>query len=156
MSDGAGIIEAIGEGVSKWQVGDKVMSLFFPNWHDGIPNLEKTSSISGETTDGFATEYSVQSEQSLTSSPRGYSYAQAATLPCAALTAWRGLVVEGNIKAGDSVLVEGTGGMSIFALQMAKAAFRMRALSGDGGFFRALRKSFCRLAWGEKPGQQHP
>jgi NADPH:quinone reductase-like Zn-dependent oxidoreductase len=122
MSDGAGIIEAIGEGVSKWQVGDKVMSLFFPNWHDGIPNLEKTSSISGETTDGFATEYSVQSEQSLTSIPRGYSYAQAATLPCAALTAWRGLVVEGNIKAGDSVLVEGTGGMSIFALQMAKAA----------------------------------
>ena len=122
MSDGAGVIEAVGEGVSRWQVGDQVMSLFFPNWLDGVPTLDRTSAISGETADGFAATHSVQSEQSLTSIPKGYSFAEAATLPCAALTAWRALVVEGNIKAGDSVLVEGTGGMSIFALQMAKAA----------------------------------
>lgn len=122
MSDGAGEIAAVGEGVTEWQEGDKVMSLFFPNWIDGNATIPKMMSIAGETVDGFATEYSLQSAQSLTRIPNGYSFAEAATLPCAALTAWRGLVVEGQLKAGDTVLVEGTGGMSIFALQIAKAA----------------------------------
>lgn len=122
MSDGAGEIDALGDGVSNWQVGDKVMSLFFPNWFDGAASLATTSKISGESAPGFATQSSCVSAQSLTAMPAAYSYAQAATLSCAALTAWRALVVEGNIKAGDKVLVEGTGGMSIFALQFAKAA----------------------------------
>lgn len=122
MSDGAGQIDAVGDGVSHWQVGDKVMSLFFPNWLDGAATLAATSKISGESAPGFATMSSCVSAQSLTLMPAGYSYAQASTLSCAALTAWRALVVEGNIKAGDKVLVEGTGGMSIFALQFAKAA----------------------------------
>lgn len=122
MSDGAGEIAAVGEGVTKWHVGDKVMSLFFPNWLVGEASAEVTSLVSGETAPGFATESSVVNSDALTRMPRGYSYAQAATLPCAALTAWRALVVEGKLKAGDRVLVEGTGGMSIFALQIAKAA----------------------------------
>ncbi|MEM6319069.1 MAG: NAD(P)-dependent alcohol dehydrogenase [Bacteroidota bacterium] len=122
MSDGAGEIMAVGEGVHDWKVGDKVMSLFFPNWLDGRPNLPKTMFVNGETVDGFITEQSCLPATAVTKMPDGYTYAEAATLPCAAATAWRGLMVEGNLKAGQSVLIEGTGGMSIFALQFAKAA----------------------------------
>ncbi len=122
MSDGAGVIDAVGEGVKQWQVGDNVMSLFFPNWIDGDASANFTSAISGENIDGYAQEYSCLSQTSLTTIPEGYSFAEAATLPCAAVTAWRGLVEEGGLKAGDSVLVEGSGGVSIFALQIAKAA----------------------------------
>lgn len=122
MSDGAGVIDAVGENVTQWQTGDKVMSLFFPEWIDGEPSAATTSTIAGENTDGFAQEYSCVSQQSLTTIPDEYSFAQAASLPCAALTAWRGLIVEGGLKAGDKVLVEGSGGVSIFALQLAKAA----------------------------------
>ena len=122
MSDGAGEVIALGEGVSQWQIGDKVMPLFFPNWLAGDASFATTKAISGESSPGFALEMSSVNAQSLTRMPAGYSYAEAATLPCAALTAWRALEVEGNIKPGDRVLVEGTGGMSIFALQLAKAA----------------------------------
>jgi len=122
MSDGAGQVVALGEGVSRWQEGDRVMSLFFPNWIDGRPTAAKTKAISGETVDGYLSEFSLVAEDALTRMPDDYSYAGAATLPCAAVTAWRALVVEGNIKMGDKVLIEGSGGMSIFALQFAKAA----------------------------------
>ena len=122
MSDGAGEVLAVGERVKQWKTGDKVMSLFFPNWVEGPPSLDKTRYISGETVDGFIAEQSCVHAASLTTIPEGYSYAEAATLPCAALTAWRGLVVEGKMKMGDSVLIEGTGGVSIFALQLAQAA----------------------------------
>lgn len=122
MSDGAGEIIAIGEGVKDWQVGDKVMSLFFQNWIEGKPTLPKTMFVNGETIDGFITQQSCVPSSSVTAIPNDYSYAEAATLPCAAATAWRALMVEGGLQAGDSVLVQGTGGMSIFALQFAKAA----------------------------------
>lgn len=122
MSDGAGEIIGLGEGVTGWEIGDKVMSLFFPNWIEGTPTLAKTKAISGESVDGFILEKSCVTASSLTKIPNNYSYAEAATLPCAALTAWRGLVTEGNIKPGDTVLIEGTGGMSIFGLQIAKMA----------------------------------
>ncbi len=125
MSDGAGEIVALGEDVQQWKTGDKVMSLFFPQWIDGKPSIHKTIGISGESVNGYITEYSAISADSLTKIPDNYTYAEAATLPCAALTAWRGLVEEGQIKAGDTVLIEGTGGMSIFALQIAKAAGAM-------------------------------
>jgi NADPH:quinone reductase-like Zn-dependent oxidoreductase len=122
MSDGAGEIVAVGEGVSDWAVGDKVMSMFFPNWIEGKPTLAKTSFISGETADGFMVEQSCVAASAITAIPEGYSYAEAATLPCAATTAWRGLMVEGGLQAGETVLIEGTGGMSIFGLQLALAA----------------------------------
>lgn len=122
MSDGAGEIIALGQGVQQWQVGDRVMSLFFPKWLAGAATYAATKAISGESAPGYAVELSAVSAESITRIPTDYSYAEAATLPCAALTAWRALVVEGNIKAGDRVLVEGSGGMSIFALQIAKAA----------------------------------
>ena len=122
MSDGAGEIIALGEGVYDWKVGDKVMSLFFQNWLDGRPTLKKMILVNGETIDGFITEQSCVPASSVTAIPEGYTYAEAATLPCAAATAWRGLMVEGNLKAGESVLIQGSGGMSIAALQFAKAA----------------------------------
>jgi NADPH:quinone reductase-like Zn-dependent oxidoreductase len=122
MSDGAGEIIGLGEGVTGWEIGDKVMSLFFPNWIEGTPTLAKTKAISGESVDGYILEKSCVTASSLTKIPNNYSYAEAATLPCAALTAWRGLVTEGNIKPGDTVLIEGTGGMSIFGLQIARMA----------------------------------
>ncbi len=122
MSDGAGEIDAVGEGVDHFKVGDKVMSLFFPNWLSGEPSLKTTSDISGETVDGYASQVSCVNAKALTSMPENYSFAEAATLPCAALTAWRALVPAGNIKAGDTVLIQGSGGMSIFGLQFAKAA----------------------------------
>lgn len=122
MSDGAGEVVAVGEGVEQWTTGDRVMSLFFPHWLAGLPSPENTQTISGETTNGFASEYSCLAATSLTRIPKGYSFAEAATLPCAALTAWRGLFVEGKLQAGQKVLVEGTGGMSIFGLQLARAA----------------------------------
>lgn len=122
MSDGAGEVIEVGEGVSKWKAGDKVMALFFPNWKEGTPTLNKTRFISGETVDGYMVEQSCLSAEAVTAIPKGYSYAEAATLPCAGLTAWRALVTEGKLKAGDTVLIEGTGGMSIFGLQIALAA----------------------------------
>ena len=122
MSDGAGEIISVGEGVKNWKSGDKVMSMFFPNWVDGKPTMNKTRAISGESVNGFMAEESCVSAAAVTRIPTGYTYAEAATLPCAALTAWRGLMVEGNLQAGDKVLIEGTGGMSIFALQLAKIA----------------------------------
>lgn len=122
MSDGAGEILAVGAEVKQWQTGDKVMGMFFPNWIEGKPTVPKVKAISGETVDGFLVEESCVSADAVTAIPEGYTFAEAATIPCAALTAWRGLVVEGNIKAGDTVLIEGTGGMSIFALQIAQAA----------------------------------
>lgn len=121
ISDGAGEVVEVGSGVTAWKRGDRVLSLFFPDWQDGPPTAETTRRLGGDSTDGCAVEYSVVDPATLTPMPRGYSYAEAATLPCAALTAWRALVEIGRIKAGDTVLVEGTGGVSIFALQFAKA-----------------------------------
>ncbi|MEZ4984176.1 MAG: NAD(P)-dependent alcohol dehydrogenase [Saprospiraceae bacterium] len=122
MSDGAGEVVAVGADVHEWKVGDAVMSLFFPNWLEGRATFMKMMAISGETIDGYATEVSNILATAVTAIPNGYSLAEAATLPCAALTAWRALVVEGRIQPGDTVLIQGTGGMSIFALQIALSA----------------------------------
>ncbi len=122
MSDGAGEIIAVGSDVGDWSVGDRVMSLFFPGWHDGAPGFRKIVGVSGETMDGYITEESCLPAASVTRIPTGYSYAEAATLPCAALTAWNGLMHATQTKMGDKVLIEGTGGMSIFGLQFALAA----------------------------------
>ncbi len=120
MSDAAGVVEAVGPGVTEFSAGDHVVSLFFPYWHDGVPPHGNFSHVPGDGIDGYAREYVVTPAAWFTHAPKGYSHAEAATLPCAALTAWRALVVEGRLKAGDSVLILGTGGVAIFALQFAK------------------------------------
>lgn len=121
MSDGAGVVEAVGEGVEDFAPGDHVVSTFFPHWLDGPPAVGDFATVPGDGVDGYARECVVAPAQAFTRAPAGYSHAQAATLTTAGLTAWRALVVEGGLKAGDTVLVQGTGGVSIFALQFAKA-----------------------------------
>ena len=122
MSDGAGEVLAVGQNVNEWKVGDKVMSMFFPFSTEGKPSLMKMMAVMGETVDGCMVEKACLPATAVTAIPRGYSYAEAATLPCAGLTAWRALMVEGGLQAGDTVLIEGSGGMSVLALQLAKAA----------------------------------
>jgi NADPH:quinone reductase-like Zn-dependent oxidoreductase len=122
MSDGAGEVAAVGEGVTAFKVGDQVLSTFFPNWSAGGPTLERLVGVPGDHADGFAAEYVAMPATAFTRLPKGWSLTEAATLPCAALTAWRALMVEARIRPGDVVLTQGTGGVSIFALQLAKAA----------------------------------
>jgi NADPH:quinone reductase-like Zn-dependent oxidoreductase len=121
MSDGAGEVVAVGEGVTKWKAGDKVISLFFPNWQSGQVEAAGFASVPGDGADGFGCELYAGPETAFTRMPKGWTFDEAATLPCAALTAWRGMYVETKTKPGDWVLVQGTGGVSIFALQFAKA-----------------------------------
>ncbi len=121
-SDGAGVVSAIGDGVTRVKVGDHVAPLFFQNWFAGDPTPQGLGAALGGTLDGVLQQKVVLSEHGVTRVPAGYTDEEAATLPCAALTAWRGLVIEGKVKSGDMVVVQGTGGVSIFALQFAKAA----------------------------------
>jgi len=120
MADGAGVVEAIGQGVTEFAVGDHVVSCFFPQWLDGPPTVGDFATVPGDGVDGYAREIVVRPASWFTHSPRGFSHAESATLTTAGLTAWRALVVDGGLKAGDTVLVLGTGGVSIFALQFAK------------------------------------
>jgi NADPH:quinone reductase-like Zn-dependent oxidoreductase len=122
FSDGTGEIVEVGEGVSKWSVGDRVCSTVIAGWIDGGASAETAkTAIGAGGYEGVLSEYRVFSESSLVSVPNHLSFEEAATLPCAAVTAWNALVVSGNIKAGDTVLTLGTGGVSIFAIQIAKA-----------------------------------
>jgi NADPH:quinone reductase-like Zn-dependent oxidoreductase len=121
MSDGAGVVEAVAEGVTEFKAGDHVVSCFFPGWLEGPPTVSDFSTTPGDGVDGYAREAVVRPATWFTRAPEGYSHAEAATLTTAGLTAWRALVVNGGLKAGDVVLVLGTGGVSIFALQLAKA-----------------------------------
>lgn len=121
MSDGAGEVVAVGEGVTRWKTGDRVISLFFPNWQSGQVEAAGFASVPGDGADGFGCELYAGPETAFTRMPKGWTFDEAATLPCAALTAWRGMYVETRTKPGDWVLVQGTGGVSIFALQFAKA-----------------------------------
>ncbi|MBO0344875.1 NAD(P)-dependent alcohol dehydrogenase [Roseibium sp. CAU 1637] len=121
LSDGAGVVEAVGAGVSDFAVGDHVVSCFFPDWQTGGPVTDNFSRTPGDGIDGYARETVVVPTTWVTPAPQGYSHAEAASLTTAGLTAWRALVVDGGLKAGDTVLALGTGGVSIFALQLAKA-----------------------------------
>lgn len=122
MSDGAGLVEAVGDGVEQFKAGDLVTSIFFPDWNDGSIPPNGFKRVPGDGIDGYACEAVVTPEHWFTHVPKGYTAAEAATLTCAGLTAWRALFVDNAIKPGDTVLVQGSGGVSVFALQFAKAA----------------------------------
>jgi NADPH:quinone reductase-like Zn-dependent oxidoreductase len=122
LSDGAGEVSAVGDGVTRFRVGDRVVSAFMPGWVEGPPTDAKVRSALGGDIDGVLAEEVVLPEAGLLPIPAHLSFEEAATLPCAAVTAWNALLETGGIRPGDSVLVQGTGGVSIFALQFARLA----------------------------------
>lgn len=119
FSDGAGEVLAVGEGVEKFEAGDRVAGIFMQEWAGGEVTPDAAASAMGGAVDGMLSEQVVLEEHGLVHIPDHLSYEEAATLPCAAVTAWNALVDKGGLKAGDTVLALGTGGVSIFALQFA-------------------------------------
>ncbi|HYV04575.1 MAG TPA: NAD(P)-dependent alcohol dehydrogenase [Blastocatellia bacterium] len=122
VSDGAGEVVEVGEGVTRVKVGDRVVANFSQKWLGGEPARAKLGASLGGPLDGMLAEYRSLNEEGLVHVPSHLSNEEAATLPCAAVTAWNSLIKLGGLVAGETVLVQGTGGVSIFALQFAKLA----------------------------------
>lgn len=121
LSDGAGEVVEVGANVTQFQVGDRVASCFFRDWERGVPTESDFWTALGGGIDGTLAERVVMPERAWVHAPKHLNHAEAATLPCAAVTAWQALTA-GGLTAGQSVLALGTGGVSVFALQFAKAA----------------------------------
>jgi Alcohol dehydrogenase GroES-like domain len=139
LSDGAGEVVEIGTGVSRVKIGDRVAGCFFQRWIGGPPAADTHTSALGGSIDGMLREYAVLEEDGVVKLPTHLSFEEGATLPCAAVTAWHALAEHGRIVAGQTVLVQGTGGVSIFAV--APGPTMIRTL-GDVGF-----KDFPDKAW---------
>ena len=122
LSDGAGEVAAVGSAVKRFKVGDRVAGCFFQGWLSGRLTAEMHRTALGGSVDGVLAEQVRFREEGLVRFPRNYSFEEGATLPCAAVTAWQALVVRGGFVPGETVLLLGTGGVSIVALQLAKAA----------------------------------
>jgi NADPH:quinone reductase-like Zn-dependent oxidoreductase len=122
LSDGAGEVSALGPEVSRFKPGDRVAAIFFQSWLTGKPDARSISTALGGSIDGMLSQYVVLHEDGLVRIPDYLSFEEAATLPCAAVTAWNGLFTRGNLQPDEIVLLEGTGGVSIFGLQFAVAA----------------------------------
>lgn len=140
LSDGAGEVVDVGPDVSSYHAGDRVVCTYWEGWHTGsMAERPTTSKQKGGEVDGTALEYVVYDEAEVLPIPRSLSFEQAACLPCAGVTAWHALVYEGHIKAGDTVLVMGSGGVSVFGLQIAKmSGARVIATSGDDAKLQRL------------------
>lgn len=121
-SDGAGEVVEVGANVTRFRAGDRVIGAFFPDWHDGAPEPTKVARALGGSADGVLAEEVVMDERAWAAMPAHLDFAEAATIPCAAVTAWHALFGLDPLKPGDSVLLLGTGGVSTWALQLAKAA----------------------------------
>src|SRR5713226_8001333 len=119
VSDGAGWVVAVGSDVTRAKVGDRVADVLFPHWIDG-PWAQEYSAQIGGSLDGMLTEYAVLSEEGVVHIPDHLSFEEAAALPCAGVTAWNALTGARPLQAGDTVLTQGSGGVSLFALQLAK------------------------------------
>jgi NADPH:quinone reductase-like Zn-dependent oxidoreductase len=120
LSDGAGSVAEVGQGVTRVKQGDRVVAIFAQQWLEGKLTEAKARSALGGGGPGMLAEYVVLHEDGVVAVPEHLSDEEAATLPCAAVTAWHALITEGHLQPGDSVLVQGTGGVSLFALQFAK------------------------------------
>jgi len=119
-SDGVGEVMAVGEGATEFAAGDRVAPIFAQGWISGEPTLSKLRSTLGGPLDGTLAELMVVRASGVVRAPESLSDVEVAALPCAAVTAWSALVTQGSVKSGDTVLVQGTGGVSIFALQFAR------------------------------------
>ncbi len=122
LSDGAGEVIAVGANVTRFKVGDRVAGIFFEDWIDGAPSAASIGTARGGNAGGMLSEVVVTDAEGLVAIPAHLSFEEAATLPCAGVTAWVGLFKRGQLAAGDFVLLEGTGGVSVFGLQLAAAA----------------------------------
>jgi NADPH:quinone reductase-like Zn-dependent oxidoreductase len=122
ISDGAGEVVSVGAEVTDWKPGDRVVIPFFPAWLDGELTAAKSASAFGGDVDGLLREFATVRADALLPIPAHLSFEQAATLPCAAVTAWNGLFVSGNLQPGQTLLLQGTGGVSLFGLQFGKLA----------------------------------
>ena len=122
LSDGAGEVIGVGPGVTRFEVGDRVAGIFFASWVDGRPSARTNASARGGAIDGMLSEMIVSHEDGLVEIPEHLSFIEAATLPCAGVTAWNALFKHGGLVEDDFVLLEGTGGVSIFGLQFSVAA----------------------------------
>ena len=122
FSDGAGEVTAVGNGMTRVSIGDRVCPMFFQSWFDGRPSASNRRLALGGTRPGVLQELIVLDAEGVSRIPDHLTFEEAATLPCAALTAWRALFEEARIRPGQTILVQGTGGVSIFALQFAKLA----------------------------------
>lgn len=120
MTDGAGEVVAVGPGVTDYCVGDRVMGAFHPGWLDGPPTPQGKAEVPGDSCDGWLQQYRVAAVSGLVATPGHLTDVEAATLPCAGVTAWNALL-EANIGPGDVVVTQGTGGVSLFAVQFAHA-----------------------------------
>ena len=165
FSDGAGEIAALGEDVTRIAVGERVCPMFFQSWFDGRPSASSRRFALGGTRPGVLQELMVLDAEGVSRMPSNLMFEEAATLPCAALTAWRALFEEAHVCPGDTVLVQGTGGVSIFAVQFAKLAGaadivtfleRRQARTGEnarGGPYHQLSlgcrlgKGCCTMGW---------
>ncbi len=121
-SDGAGVVVGLGPGVTGWQIGDRVVANFFQTWVDGPWHPRYGSSALGGAIDGMLAELVVLEQDAIVAVPDKWSFEEAATLPCAGVTAWNALYGGRVVRAGDLVVVQGSGGVSVFALQLAVAA----------------------------------
>jgi NADPH:quinone reductase-like Zn-dependent oxidoreductase len=138
LSDGAGEVVAVGPGVSRIKTGDRVAGCFMQKWIGGAIDEVAMASAMGGAIDGMLTELAVLEEDGVVKLPAGLSFEEGATLPCAGLTAWHALVEIGNIKAGDIVQTQGSGGVSIFALQFARM-FGARVIATSSSAAKAER-----------------
>src|ERR1700681_4081774 len=121
LSDGAGEVVEVGTGVMRVKVGDRVAGCFFQRWIGGPPAADTHTSALGGSIDGMLREYAVLEEDGVVKLPTHLSFEEGATLPCAAVTAWHAMMVHAKLIAGQTVLLQGTGGVSIFGLQFAHA-----------------------------------
>ncbi|WP_202033765.1 zinc-dependent alcohol dehydrogenase family protein [Agrobacterium larrymoorei] len=120
LSDGAGEVVAVGDGVTRTKVGDRVSASCHPQWIGGLPRPEYQLDSLGMTTNGWLAEYLVVHENAIVHLPEYLSYVEAASLPCAAVTAWTALNRSSPLQPGQTVLVQGTGGVALFSLQVAR------------------------------------
>jgi NADPH:quinone reductase-like Zn-dependent oxidoreductase len=141
LSDGAGEVVAVGPGAERWRLGDRVIGCLMPNWQGGEISEQKSAVSLGGSVDGCAAEYRRFPATGLVRTPEHLSDLEAATLPCAALTAWSAVITQGRLGAGDTVLTQGTGGVSLFALQFARlAGARVLAISSAPDRLQKLRE----------------
>ncbi len=120
-SDAAGVVVSVGAGVTAWKPGDQVAGCFFPQWQEGPFSMAHHRTDLGGSADGVLAEYIVIDESGCVAIPENWTVAEAATLPCAAVTAWASLMTRGQLRSDETVLILGTGGVAIFALQFAAA-----------------------------------